>query len=237
MQIRAYVRDIFAEAVDQGLLSKNPARKLKPPANLRATDETVLTWDQLAAAVEKLDLRDRVLLRLDITNALRPGELFAPRWKCHHVETLSLSIMETGLQGEGPALRQDERKSAGGADLGGRVEGPRSLETGQPGAVQQTEEEAWPVAVGPGSVHVSWPVWRLDGLKQLPQAGPAQAGNGARPARAYVSDHPADDRHSGLEEGNSEGRARGDGAYAAGNDDRRLHAADSGECARDGGFA
>ena len=71
MQIRAYVRDIFAEAVDQGFLAKDPARKLRPPANLRATDKTVLTWDQLVAAVEKLDLRDRVLLRLDITNALR----------------------------------------------------------------------------------------------------------------------------------------------------------------------
>jgi integrase len=94
------VRDIFAEAVDQGFLAKDPARKLKPPANLRATDKTVLTWDQLAAAVEKLDLRDRVLLRLDITNALRPGELFAPRWECHHVETLSLSIVETVYKGK-----------------------------------------------------------------------------------------------------------------------------------------
>ena len=100
LQIRAYVRDMFAEAVDQGFLTKDPARKLKPPANLRATDKTVLTWDQLAAAVEKLDLRDRILLRLDITNALRPGELFAPRWKCHHMETLSLSIVETVYKGK-----------------------------------------------------------------------------------------------------------------------------------------
>ncbi|MGD0445398.1 MAG: tyrosine-type recombinase/integrase [Edaphobacter sp.] len=100
LQIRAYVRDIFAEAVDQGFLAKDPARKLKPPVNLRATDKTVLTWDQLAAALEKLDLRDRILLRLDITNALRPGELFAPRWKCHHVETLSLSIVETVYKGK-----------------------------------------------------------------------------------------------------------------------------------------
>jgi len=30
LQIRAYVRDIFAEAVDQGFLTKDPARKLKP---------------------------------------------------------------------------------------------------------------------------------------------------------------------------------------------------------------
>lgn len=60
----------------------------------------MLTWDHLAAAVEKLDLRDRILLRLDITNTLRPGELFAPRWKCHHPETLSLSIVETVYKGK-----------------------------------------------------------------------------------------------------------------------------------------
>ncbi|HEX5284174.1 MAG TPA: tyrosine-type recombinase/integrase [Bryocella sp.] len=100
LQIRAYVRDIFAEAVDQGFLAKDPARKLKPPVNLRETDKTVLTWDQLAAALKKLDLRDRILLRLDITNALRPGELFAPRWKCHHAEKLSLSIVETLYKGK-----------------------------------------------------------------------------------------------------------------------------------------
>ncbi len=44
---RAYIRSIFAEAVDQDFLLKDPARKLKTPVNLRDTDKTVLTWDQL----------------------------------------------------------------------------------------------------------------------------------------------------------------------------------------------
>jgi hypothetical protein len=39
-------------------------------------------WDQLSNALSHLGLRDRILLELHMTNALRPSELFALRWKC-----------------------------------------------------------------------------------------------------------------------------------------------------------
>jgi integrase len=100
LQIRAYMKAIFAEAVDQDFLPKDPARKVKTPANLRETDKTVLTWEQLAAALAKLDLRDRILMKLDMTNALRPSELFAFRWKCHRIATVSLTIVETIYKGK-----------------------------------------------------------------------------------------------------------------------------------------
>ena len=73
--MRAYLRDIFAEAVDQDFLTKDPARKVKVPTQLRETDTTTLTWDQLGLALTELTLRDRILLELDMTNALRPSEL------------------------------------------------------------------------------------------------------------------------------------------------------------------
>jgi integrase len=100
LQIRAYMKAIFAEAVDQDFLPKDPARTVKTPANLRETDKTVLTWEQLAAALAKLGLRDRILLKLDMTNALRPSELFAFRWKCHRVASVSLTIVETIYKGK-----------------------------------------------------------------------------------------------------------------------------------------
>jgi integrase len=100
LQIRAYMKAIFAEAVDQDFIPKDPARTVKTPANLRETDKTVLTWEQLAAALAKLDVRDRVLLKLDMTNALRPSELFAFRWKCHRVAKVSLAIVETIYKGK-----------------------------------------------------------------------------------------------------------------------------------------
>ncbi len=99
LQMRAYLRDIFAEAVDQDFLVKDPARKIKVPAQLRPTDTTTLTWDQLRMALSKLKLRDRILLELDMTNALRPSELFAFRWKRFDYEESTLTVAETVYKG------------------------------------------------------------------------------------------------------------------------------------------
>jgi len=100
LQMRAYVRDIFAEAVDQDFLAKDPARKVKVPAQLRETDTTTLTWDQLGLALMELALRDRILLELDMTNALRPSELLAFRWKCFDYDACTLKITETVYKGK-----------------------------------------------------------------------------------------------------------------------------------------
>jgi hypothetical protein len=61
LQIRSYVRAIFAEAVDQDFLAKDPARSLKVPANLREVDKTTLTWEQLRAALDRLLERVRAI--------------------------------------------------------------------------------------------------------------------------------------------------------------------------------
>ena len=97
--MRAYLRDIFAEAVDQDSLVKDPARKIKVPAQLRPTDTTTLTWDQLRLALSKLTLRDRILLELDMTNALRPSELFAFRWRRFDYQESTLTVAETVYKG------------------------------------------------------------------------------------------------------------------------------------------
>ncbi|WP_263415223.1 site-specific integrase [Terriglobus albidus] len=103
LQIRSYVRAIFAEAVDQDFLQKDPARMVKVPANLREVDRTTLTWDQLRAALAKLGelgLRDWILMKLDMSNALRPSELFPLRWRCFLEETNVLDIQETLYKGK-----------------------------------------------------------------------------------------------------------------------------------------
>ncbi len=100
LQMRAYLRDIFVEAVDQEFLLKDPARKLKVPAELRETDKTSLNWEQLRKPLSQLELKDRVLLELDMTDALRPGELFALRWKCFHAKENILSLKETVYKGK-----------------------------------------------------------------------------------------------------------------------------------------
>lgn len=61
LQIQAYLRDIFAEAVEQDFLTKDPARKVSVPSQIRGPDRTTLTWEQLRKALNELDLRDRIL--------------------------------------------------------------------------------------------------------------------------------------------------------------------------------
>jgi hypothetical protein len=48
LQIKAYVRDIFAEAVEKDFLTKDPARKVSVPSQLRDTDKTSLSWGATA---------------------------------------------------------------------------------------------------------------------------------------------------------------------------------------------
>jgi integrase len=100
LQMRAYLRDIFAEAVDQDFLVKDPARKVKVPAQLRDTDTTTLSWDQLRMALNELSPRDRLLLELEMTNALRPSELFALKWKSFDSEESTMKVTETVYKGK-----------------------------------------------------------------------------------------------------------------------------------------
>ncbi|MEG9436519.1 hypothetical protein JAO29_10140 [Edaphobacter sp. HDX4] len=59
-----------------------------------AEDNQILTWEQLRAVLKAATRRDRILLMLDMTDALRPSELFAFRWKSFD-DVNTLSITET----------------------------------------------------------------------------------------------------------------------------------------------
>ncbi len=87
-------KSIFDEAIEQEFLFKDPTRKLKIPKNLWPKDKQVLTWDQLRAVLATAARRDRLLLMLDMTEALRPSELFALRWLSFDNEN-TLSLTET----------------------------------------------------------------------------------------------------------------------------------------------
>src|SRR5260370_1554809 len=80
-QARSYLKSIFDEAIEQEYLVKDPTRKLRIPRNLRPKDKQVLSWEQLWLILANANRRDRLLLALDMTEALRPSELFALRWR------------------------------------------------------------------------------------------------------------------------------------------------------------
>ncbi|GAC1437408.1 MAG: hypothetical protein NVS1B11_31190 [Terriglobales bacterium] len=97
-QARSYSKSIFIEAVDQDFLLKDPSRKVRTPLNLRGKDKTVLTWDQLRVVLANLSTKDRVLLTFEMTEALRPSELFALRWRSF--DGSKLTITETVYKGQ-----------------------------------------------------------------------------------------------------------------------------------------
>lgn len=91
-QARSYLKSIFDEAIEQEFLVKDPTRKLKIPKNLRPKDKQVLNWEQLWLVLANTERRDRLLLILDMTEALRPSELFALRWDSFdNLNTLELT--------------------------------------------------------------------------------------------------------------------------------------------------
>jgi len=100
LQMRAYLRDIFSEALDQDFLVKDPALRVKVPGQLKQTDKTILTWEQLRMVLDELTAMERILIELDITEALRPGELFGLRWKCFDPKRSSLKLQETVYKGK-----------------------------------------------------------------------------------------------------------------------------------------
>jgi len=67
---------------------------------LRETDTTTLSWEQLRLVLSQLSLRDRIVLERDMTNALRPGELFALKWKCFNHRDCAMRLIETVYKGQ-----------------------------------------------------------------------------------------------------------------------------------------
>jgi integrase len=96
---RSYLKSIFDEAISQEFLLSDPTRKLKVPNHLRPKDKQVLSWEKMREALQKSSRRDRVLLMLDMTGALRPSELFALRWRSFDNRN-TLSITETVYKGQ-----------------------------------------------------------------------------------------------------------------------------------------
>jgi integrase len=91
---------IAAFPLDQDFLPKDPARKVEVPKQLADTDTTVLNWDQLRSVLAELSLKDRLILELDMTDALRPSELFGLRWRDFSYDECLLLLRQTVYRGK-----------------------------------------------------------------------------------------------------------------------------------------
>lgn len=93
---RTWVKACLEEALEQDFLVKNPARKLEMPIT-RKTCRRYLTPDEIQTLLSALQGRDRLIVRLFLLCALRPGELFALRWRS--IEPGCLRIEEAVYRG------------------------------------------------------------------------------------------------------------------------------------------
>jgi integrase len=83
------MRAVLEEAVEQEYLQKNPARKLILPPT-RDTCKRFLTAEEYRKMLSILSGRDRLIFRLFVLCAFRPGELFALRWRSFREDALRI---------------------------------------------------------------------------------------------------------------------------------------------------
>jgi integrase len=86
-----YLRAILSHATDEGVLTRNPARKLQMPDVVKREDRPYLPladYNKLLAAMPSK--RDQVMVKLLYLGGLRRGELFAVRWGDFTGSTISI---------------------------------------------------------------------------------------------------------------------------------------------------
>jgi hypothetical protein len=69
-KVRTYTKAAFEEAIDQGLLDRNPARKIARPAT-RASCRRFLSLDEITRLLDARDDRERLIARICIILGLR----------------------------------------------------------------------------------------------------------------------------------------------------------------------
>lgn len=95
--VRNFLKSILEEAVELDYIGKNPARKLVNPETRRPV-RPVLSFEQLRRLLLCLNERDRLVVLVASVCALRPGELFALRWRAFTGDALAIS--ETVYRGK-----------------------------------------------------------------------------------------------------------------------------------------
>jgi len=94
-----HVRAVFEMLIEDGAIAKNPTHKIKKPRTRKPCDRylEIDECQRLIAAAS--NPRDRLIIRILATDALRPSELFALRVR--DVEPSRLRIDEAAVPGEG----------------------------------------------------------------------------------------------------------------------------------------
>ncbi len=75
--LRWHLNAIFKMAVSDGVVEFNPAEALFIPACKRTPDKRTMSKDEVLTALNVLDVRERLVVRMGIFDGMRPGEIYA----------------------------------------------------------------------------------------------------------------------------------------------------------------
>ena len=79
--LRWDLNQIFAMAVSEDLIRKNPAELLFTPSEAKRGERLVMTIEEVKKCFAVLDLRERLIVQLAIVAGMRPGEIFGLTWE------------------------------------------------------------------------------------------------------------------------------------------------------------
>jgi len=91
--LRWFLNAVFKLAVSDGVMLNNPAAELRIPRKCQpGRAMRPLTEEEVHTYLEALSLREKLIARLAIFEGMRPGEIFALRWKS--LEGAAISVEE-----------------------------------------------------------------------------------------------------------------------------------------------
>jgi integrase len=94
---RTYIKAAFEDAIDVGLLERNPARKITR-WETRETCKRFLSIEEIGRLLDAMEGVDRLVAKICIVLGPRPGEVFATKWDDFDAEGGRLRIDESAAE-------------------------------------------------------------------------------------------------------------------------------------------
>ena len=80
-QMRMTLRQIFKQAIEDDIITKNPAASLELPRHVKKEKRALTADEKAAVAAADLNERERAFVMIAFGCGLRPGELYALTWQ------------------------------------------------------------------------------------------------------------------------------------------------------------
>lgn len=130
--LRWDLRQVFEMAVIEDCVRRNPATLLFTPQDAARGVPRVMTWQDVKKLFSVLNARELLVCMLATIAGMRPGEIFALKWK--HIESDHIEIEQRLYRGiiDSPKTNQSRRSVAFSRDLHSAIAAWRSL-CGNPG--------------------------------------------------------------------------------------------------------